>query len=63
MIIPEITENEENLQEESIQEEEKGIIKENLDHVHIAKERYKYSAKDKFIYSLYKELTKYFIIE
>ncbi|XP_043680510.1 radial spoke head 10 homolog B-like [Vespula pensylvanica] len=63
MIIPKTTENEENLQEESIEQEEEGIIKEDLDYAHIAKEHHKYSAKDKFIYSLYKDLIKYFIIE
>ncbi|XP_035742577.1 radial spoke head 10 homolog B-like isoform X4 [Vespa mandarinia] len=63
MIIPEIIENEENLQEQSIEQEEEGIIKEDINYAHIAKEHHKYSAKDKFIYSLYKDLIKYIIIE
>ncbi|XP_047362769.1 radial spoke head 10 homolog B-like isoform X2 [Vespa velutina] len=63
MMIPEITENEENLQEQSIEQEEEEIIKEDINYAYIAKEHHKYSAKDKFIYSLYKDLIKYFIIE
>ncbi|XP_015185804.1 PREDICTED: radial spoke head 10 homolog B-like isoform X2 [Polistes dominula] len=64
MVKPKVLEDRQNAQEENLEQQKERIFAKELHFQNILAEKYdKYGAKDKFIYSLYNDLLKNFVIE